>query len=98
MAAKGRVKRNNASVYTNNTSSLADKDKDDTYNRVYEPPINTEEEGSGKDDGKEEEEDNSGDNNGTSDSAGNSKDKAGYKLGDSGLCCKADANIYVYYV
>ncbi|KAK2074422.1 hypothetical protein P8C59_008630 [Phyllachora maydis] len=76
----------NASIYTNNTSPLANKDKDDAYNKVYKPPTNIEEEGGSKDDSKEEEEkDNSGSNNSTGNSTSNSKDKAGYKLSNSGL-------------
>ncbi|KAK2073477.1 hypothetical protein P8C59_007762 [Phyllachora maydis] len=58
-------------------SPLANKDKDDAYNRAYKPPTNIKEDSSGKDNSKEEkeeEEDNSSNENSTSDSAGNSKD------------------------
>ncbi|KAK2068607.1 hypothetical protein P8C59_003239 [Phyllachora maydis] len=75
----------NAGIYTNNTGLLADKDKDNAYNRAYKPPTNIEEEDSSKDNSKEEEEeeDNSS-NNGTSNSTGNSKDKARRELSNSG--------------
>ncbi|KAK2066281.1 hypothetical protein P8C59_000112 [Phyllachora maydis] len=77
MAAKG---------YTN---PLANKDKDDAYNRAYKPPANAEEEGGSKDNSKEEkEEDNSSNNDSTSNSTNNSKDTARYKLSDSSLYYK----------
>ncbi|KAK2072060.1 hypothetical protein P8C59_006437 [Phyllachora maydis] len=76
---KAGRKPSNSSLYYK-----ANKNEDNTYNRAYKPPANTEEEGGDKDNSKEEEEDN-GDNNGTSNSTSNSKDKAGYKPGNSSL-------------
>ncbi|KAK2075446.1 hypothetical protein P8C59_009574 [Phyllachora maydis] len=104
-AAAYKLKREemaNAGVYTNNTSPLANKDKDNAYNRAYKPPTNIKEEGSSKDNSKEEE-DKSSNNNSTGDSAGNSKDKARRKLSNSSLRYKAPpstayADIYVYYI
>ncbi|KAK2066411.1 hypothetical protein P8C59_000235 [Phyllachora maydis] len=65
---------------------LADKDKDNAYNRVYKPPTNVEEESSSKDDSKEEEkeekEDNSDDDS-TGHSTSNNKDKARYRPSNS---------------
>ncbi|KAK2067445.1 hypothetical protein P8C59_001185 [Phyllachora maydis] len=82
-------KRNDAGIYTNDTSPLANKDKDNAYDRTYKPPTNIEEKGSKKDDTKEKEEDDSSDDDSTSNSASNSKDKAGYELGNSSLRYKA---------
>ncbi|KAK2067210.1 hypothetical protein P8C59_000969 [Phyllachora maydis] len=86
IAAKGRA--NNTGIYTNNPSPLANKNKDNAYNRAYKPPTNIEEESGNKDNSKEEEEEDNSDNNSTSNSTSNSKDKARYKPSDSSLCYK----------
>ncbi|KAK2068653.1 hypothetical protein P8C59_003283 [Phyllachora maydis] len=92
-----RLANSNTGIYTNNPRPLANKNKDDAYNRAYKPPTNIEEKGSNKDDSKKEEKDNSNDNS-TSDGTSNSKDKAGHKPSDSSLYYKAYADIYIYYI
>ncbi|KAK2070794.1 hypothetical protein P8C59_005263 [Phyllachora maydis] len=65
---------------------LANKDKNNAYNRAYKPSTNIEEDSSSKDDTKEkEEEEDSSNNNSTGNSTSNSKDKAGYEPSNSSL-------------
>ncbi|KAK2068579.1 hypothetical protein P8C59_003211 [Phyllachora maydis] len=78
----------NAGIYTNDPSLLANKDKDNAYNRAYKPPTNIEEKGSSKDNSKGKEEEDNSNNNSTSNSASNSKDKAGYGPSNSSLYYK----------
>ncbi|KAK2067212.1 hypothetical protein P8C59_000971 [Phyllachora maydis] len=67
---------------------LANKNKDNAYNRVYKPPTNTEEERGNKDNNKGEENKDNSNNNSISNSTNNSKDKARYKPSNSSLCYK----------